>query len=355
MERNHIDLWRLIFTVLVCSLHSGALLTEGWERVFFPGGYIAVEFFFIVSGYYLAFSVSKNKDNVSITTIGTETVNYTITRAKRLFPEFFCGFLLTIVLTQIIYKEPLVELFRKLLSTGIYELLMLHVINPYEEMILSVAWYVSALLLATFIIYPFLRMIPNIYKNIVAPLLMICFIVFTGSRNNILLGNFTVYGCVFGGTIRAIVEISWGTFLFERVYALKNKNSNIMDKRRWLYTFIEICMFLFVISGSFFYEKTKWDFIFLLALTVGITICLADIGIKVSFISDRFLKFCGSFSYALYMSHRRVVDLTKMLFPQEDYVVRFGVYMLLAVFFALIVYKVCLIWRMHYIKNKQNV
>ena len=43
-ENNSISFWRIIFTLLIVMLHCG----------YTQGGYIGVEFFFLVSGFLLA-------------------------------------------------------------------------------------------------------------------------------------------------------------------------------------------------------------------------------------------------------------------------------------------------------------
>ena len=212
MKRNQIDIWRLPFMFIVCILHTGALLTEGYPSVFFSGGYIAVEFFFIIAGYYLASAVSAMSPplRTSARCTGTETYQFTLRRAKRMYPEFLCGFILTVVLDSIIYKHPIIFQIKRLLKSGVYELSLLHMANPHSsnEVIFSVAWYISALLFATFIIFPCLREFPDLFKNYVSPLLMMMYLCISGSGEDILIGNMTIYGVLMGGTIRAVAEMA---------------------------------------------------------------------------------------------------------------------------------------------------
>lgn len=238
MKRNQIDFWRLIFMFAVCVLHTGALLTDGYAQVFFSGGYISVEFFFIVSVYYLAASLSAKTDPVDIQKLGSETVHFVWRRAKRLYPEFLCGFILTIVLDQIIYHHTLVYQIKRFLQSGLYEVILLHMADPHSDVIMSVAWYMSALLLASFIIYPFLRVIPDLFRNYLAPLLMLAYLLFSGTGDNITVGNLRVYGIATGGTLRAIAEMAWGTFLYDRIQHIRKTGRFIKTGNRMVWTAI---------------------------------------------------------------------------------------------------------------------
>lgn len=348
-KRNQIDFWRLVFMFSVCILHTGGLLTDGYTVVFFSGGYIAVEFFFMITGYYLAASVSSAKTPANFQILGTETLNFTYRRAKRLYPEFLCGFVLTLVLDQIIYHKTFFDQLKRVLTTGIYELSLLHMASPYPsgEQIFSVAWYISALVFATFIIYPCLRTFPDFFKNFVAPLLMMSYLTMAGTGEDILLGNTTVYGIIKGGTFRAVAEMSWGTFLFDRVAVVRAKylTNGQCKASKVVWSLVEWCCFFLVIGISFFKGNTKWDFLHFVLLTIGIVICLSEIDFRIPILTDSVLYFCGEFCFALYMTHRRVINLTKLLFPKEIYPVRLMYYIVLAVLFSLGVYVICKLYR----------
>ena len=53
-KRNGIiSLWKFLFAIVIAFFHCSQFYQD-IKNPFFPGGYIAVEFFFIVSGFYLA-------------------------------------------------------------------------------------------------------------------------------------------------------------------------------------------------------------------------------------------------------------------------------------------------------------
>ena len=58
---NSIYIWRIVFTVLIMVMHFNNVYSKIYENPHITGGgYIAVEFFFIVSGYLLMVRAEAN-------------------------------------------------------------------------------------------------------------------------------------------------------------------------------------------------------------------------------------------------------------------------------------------------------
>ena len=69
-----ISLWKFIFAIVIVLFHSNSYFSPE-KRLFMSGGYIGVEFFFIVSGFYLAKNI-QNENKSSNNNIGLETIKY---------------------------------------------------------------------------------------------------------------------------------------------------------------------------------------------------------------------------------------------------------------------------------------
>ncbi len=60
--RNYaLDFYRFLFSCVICIMHFTAYMDFGDAHAPFCGGYLAVEFFFIVSGYMLMRHVEREK------------------------------------------------------------------------------------------------------------------------------------------------------------------------------------------------------------------------------------------------------------------------------------------------------
>ena len=58
-RNGSLDLMKFVFSIVIVLLHSGNLFGR---NKFFPAGHIGVEFFYIVSGYYMAKSALRYVD-----------------------------------------------------------------------------------------------------------------------------------------------------------------------------------------------------------------------------------------------------------------------------------------------------
>ena len=67
-----LDFWKLVFTFVIVMYHAGEI--GEWDN-FFPVGATAVEFFFILSGYFMAVSAVK-KPPLEAGTLGRETAGF---------------------------------------------------------------------------------------------------------------------------------------------------------------------------------------------------------------------------------------------------------------------------------------
>ena len=96
-QRNGlIDFYRFIFALIIVIHHAmwldGRYVGDIENKVFFRGGYSAVEFFFILSGYLLS---KKAYDNQMNDKIGELTWNEITKRVKALYPSFIISNILS--------------------------------------------------------------------------------------------------------------------------------------------------------------------------------------------------------------------------------------------------------------------
>ena len=76
-DRNSISIWKVIFSLCILGEHSG--ITHGWIT--------PCEFFYLVSGFFLAYEVQKKGTEESL-------FAYTKKRVIRLYPMYFWAMLL---------------------------------------------------------------------------------------------------------------------------------------------------------------------------------------------------------------------------------------------------------------------
>ena len=137
-RRNQaLEFYRMVFCFAVIMRHSRGLGTSNA----FSGGYLPVDFFFIISGYFLMQFFEKYGKNGSVS-----AKQYLWSRVRKIYPAFFVALVLSIIMTYITSKEaPLVQ-------NWWYEFLVLDSFG-FKIKILSVAWYIGAMLVASLFLY----------------------------------------------------------------------------------------------------------------------------------------------------------------------------------------------------------
>ena len=72
-------IWRILFTFLIVLGHSG------YVNISHASYYIGVDYFFIISGLMIAYSVDRGAE--------MSTLDYTIKRIRKLYPHLILSFL----------------------------------------------------------------------------------------------------------------------------------------------------------------------------------------------------------------------------------------------------------------------
>ena len=152
-RRNYsFDFLKLFFTTVIIMHHS-RLLSGVMVR-----GYIVVEFFFFVSGYFICSKIEN----------GTPFKLYLKSRIKKLYPGYLCAFVLIflafLTIGKLSYQAPygaLLELFL-LQNVGI----------PRSGGINFPLWYLSVLFYGGALIYPVKRILPNRWFHVVGGILV---------------------------------------------------------------------------------------------------------------------------------------------------------------------------------------
>ena len=295
-RNGSIDLMKLAFTLLVMLFHTSKI---------FAGGYIAVDFFFIVSGFLMCVSTQKRMNNQL--DLGTDTISFIIQKAKGLFPYYFVAFFLTFIGTQVIRKSSweasLITLFR-----SPYNLLMLEMAGNYDmgHRIYG-SWYVSAMLIAMTIIYPIRKKNIKLYDYIAAPLLFLGFVGWAYQAGAGVSG-FTVkyqpHLFMYNGVIRGLAEISIGCSCYSVCQLLKKIHFRPLGKI--LISFIECLGYGIVFYCAYKYSNSDKDLVLLLILMISVTLSFSEQSFWASIITGKIPSFLGGFSLSLYLTHEFV-------------------------------------------------
>lgn len=232
-KRNgEIDLLRFVFAMAILIFHFNDLYTYG---IFYHGN-ICVEFFFVVSGFLMAKQTEKYK---SARMNGNEVANTTwILTLKKIFPiytYYFSAVVLQIIIRYIIIQKIgfLELIFGLLKAIPTLTLSFMGLLHDYDvSFYVGNTWFLSALLIASLILYPLLIKFHDFTAKIICPLAALFLIGFIFINY----GKLTVWkgwtGFCFEGVIRAVGEMSLGAFLVPLSESFCKKLSWLTDSTK---------------------------------------------------------------------------------------------------------------------------
>lgn len=292
MKKGGIELYRFVMTNIVC-LHHFRLYSEALP---YGGGYLAVDFFFILSGYLLCRHYKKT-DLLEGKSPFCKTIRYIKERYIRLFPQYLSVLLISVILTV-----QIVEI--KWSSENVFAFLlkffMLDCFAPGVQIsIMPQGWYCSSLLIASALMYYLYSKNEKIFKKIFAPSFSIgIYLVFLLKYGH--LNLYTQYGYIVTiGTFRAIAGLCLGSllenFLGDRtIWPIKGKIIN------WSIFLAATVYLLYALLWDNGYDKG--DLLVLLFFVIVLLYLLGDTDVS-AFFSTPFFEKLGEMSYTMFLIH----------------------------------------------------
>ena len=333
MERNGvISFWKFAFALLIVFFH-GNILGSSSDTIIGLGGYIGVEFFFVVSGVFLASSIVKKFDQ-NTSNLGKDTVLFIAKKIKTFFPYLLLAYILLISLYIFKYDVS----FSNLLSS-IWELLLLNESGIRHFSINTPVWYLSSMILSMFIIYPLMRKFKMNYVYIVAPLVVYLGI---GYLNHLFVGlNHTVSwtGFTLHNNIRAFSELNLGIIIYFLIDKIKNIKFTSLGI--FILTFIEMfCLSCPFIISTIINNSPRYDFIMLFIMAIGILIAMGNITLEKRFLNNKFIYFLEKLSLVIFIFHGFCLKIT-VLYTKNiglNYYEKLIIYLGLTLLVSIIIY-----------------
>jgi len=262
------------------------------------GGYLGVEFFFLLSGAFLGQSLKKDKEKHAI-----ESWNETIDAAKKdlshrflkIFPYLFVSTIIEFTVFTIA-KKPGVKEF----STWVVNLpVRLFVLMSYgfSANFSGVLWFLSSLFFAIWLIYPIIRRHYDVFTSYFAPMIALLIIgYFLKTWGRVERWNTSE------GLLRAVATVSLGTFAFhvsERIRAVKLTNLG-----RYAITAIEALGWLAIFVNIVVIGNRELDGIAVLGMMLALSITLSGQSLLNGKFDSRVSMFLGRLSMVLYLNHQ---------------------------------------------------
>ncbi len=293
-RNGKIDFYKFIFSIVIILYHFGCAIEYDCNYTLFQKGYISVEFFFIISGFLFARSLSKYEYNKE--TIIKTDLSFIWKKYKSFFPYHIFMCVLTFIVCTIKHHWTINKLIFKIINS--IPNIFLFQMGGMEKMDWAHhEWYLSAMLIVMFILVPIIIRFRKYYFYYVAPILTIFIMGFL----NINYKNLNVVtewnGITYSGLLRAFAEISLGCICYA-VY-----ESKFFERFNKIFLIIaELLIYSVVLIYTNSNYNTSLEFSLIFFIAVGVTISFTD-KTSVKFLNNKFIFFLGKLSFPIYLNH----------------------------------------------------
>lgn len=306
-----IEFLRFVFCMVVVICHGRNLGGTPEIALFADAGYIAVEFFFFVSGFLMAKSVAK-RQNEDCIGLGRETVLFIWKKIKAIlviyvFAVFF-SYTRMVITGNFTFKETI-----RNLMLGVWDLVFLRAAAIKTYGLIRATWYLSAMYIAMLALYPMLRRWKDKFTYIIAPLIALFCLGYISQSYGNLNQYVNNYRLVYAGILRAFADLSIGCICYE--VCEKIKTVRFTRVSQVLITLVQFLGYSGVIYCTTNLPVKQFDFVMLLGLAVCVPLTFSGQGILTPFFQKGIFMWLGKMSLIIYLNHMWVKDGLAALFP----------------------------------------
>lgn len=320
-KNAEIELYRvlMIFSIAILHFSEDYMGTSG----ILPGGYLGVDFCFIISGYFLMCHFEKEYVNEKSAVLNT--IKYFVGRTKKLYPPYLLAVLGMTIITWGINGFGIKRLLINLWDTR-WQYLFLHFLGASTGFSMRSIWYMSSFMILSYLIYFLLSYNQELYMGI-APIISILLLVFIsrtyGSLN--MQGEYIVF--FNGGFIRGFSDMTIGVFIRKLACLDLLKTKSKRGQCIHLLTRIASWIIVFYIIKFKGFDGT--DFSVLPAMAM-----LIFLSVKYPLNFYRTKKvwiFLGQISYWFFLIHLLVSTLMQHFFAGNNYYIMLVIYLIITI------------------------
>lgn len=328
-----IDLWKFIFSIVIVLFHFSENLGDDAIKLFSSGS-IAVEFFFVVSGFLMFGSSRKYINNGC--SVGKNTRHFLLHKISNMLPEMTVAWIIGFIVLHL-HKSglTLTSLFGDFL-TGLWELLFVQFSGLSGFRANTVTWYISAMLLVMLVLFPLLIKNKSFFINIIAPATVIFMLGYLCANFGNLQDPSIWLGFCNRGLPRAFAEIALGCICFPLCQQLKQMNFSKLGA--YLLSFFEMGGYLLMLIYSYNSSRGTLDFAILFCVAISITITFSEQSSIAFLFNHSVFSWLGKISFPLFLGHRYWGERIDEFFPQLSYFQRLLVYSMFVILTTAFIY-----------------
>lgn len=305
-KRNSLlELWRFVFCMAVLLIHVSNSYNQatGGSSNFFHAGYLGVEFFFIVAGYFIGSYYNKKQAGKPVSERLRSIPSYAWSRLVRLYPLYLLALCLMLIVRTVFVGKSLNYAFTTI-KNCLAEFFLLQWTPLGNEVLVSACWFVPAVLFGGLLFVALLALTGKFTGYVIAP--MASFFIYRYYFN--LIGKIDVIPA-HHGILRGIAGIGLGLFIYFIVELLCKLITKYNITRIYSYIAGSISSILFL--GIFIYtnygRRSKWDFLIIALYGIGVLLLMSS-QIKVPKKAETLFTFLGKHTYAIYVLQMPIIE-----------------------------------------------
>lgn len=333
-----VDFWRFVFAVIVVILHSMNVLRP-LEPTFTPfqGGAIAVEFFLLLSGFFMMKSLeSKKLQSIEVKeNSGHLALKFTWRKIKAYFPYVIPSVLITYGVYAIVKDWSFAETLKQF-SYSIYEMLLLPMTGIRATFFNLPLWYLACFIIVLPVIAYLILRFRDFYIHIFAFIgsaMMYGYIITTYKKIEV--WNQWL-GWTYVGVLRVIAGLCLGCICY--LAYKKLKEINFTKFGLWIITCLHIGCFIAAIIRMYFSKTSRLDILVVMLLMIAVIMMFTQKSYLSKLLNHKVLGALGKISLPLYTSHWLMIQIVLKYFPNAGYIQRLIIYISFSMVLALLLY-----------------
>lgn len=341
-KNGKIELYRFIFCLCILFFHIEKYLIgePSLTRIdigFFPHGAMGVEFFFLVSGLFMAKSLSKKQKSggqklKNDREVADDWLAFMKHKYLRIFPQHTIAFVITFVCYVAAKQLGWLEI--ALLGVqNVSAFFLLQMTGLYFTPVNHIEWYLSCMLIGMAFIYPIARKHYYAVTHYFGPIVAILLLGYMLETTGAITGVRTWMGFCYKSLLRAIADMLLGMTAFELGNSLKRYGNS----HRGLATLIELVALVCSLGFVLFTFSKEYEVIALIAIFVLVTVGFSGISIGSERFNNSFCYFLGDISLPIYLGQLSAIYLSTAFLGEYALGIQIGLTVILTFIIAFIV------------------
>lgn len=295
-----IELWRFFFAVVVFLDHMKV----------FPHASLAVDFFFLLTGYLTMVSIQKAaKEGCT-----RSCFSFIIHKMKSFYPELLVAMVISIAIIWGVHGVD-ANIFKQSCNTfinGILPFLKMSGLSMSAKDYNSATWYISSMLIGLVLVYPQLvRYGAHAFLLAVGVLICGFLCAYHGSLDRV----YTYLGVTYEGNLRAVGELLIGATIYPLAQYLKSMRPTFLCSV--LATLLKCCGVACIVYIASL-DNTEKHGIALCAAVMVLVLVVSGYGIDKRLYDNKLCLFLGALSLPFYLGHYTITTQMGALLPVSN-------------------------------------